>query len=161
MMNKVLEEKNEALFDELVPASGFADTVAGELVRAVNRIGYRFWNDGDQIGIGYGNETCNAAARYIMDVFDGTEMAKTVCSLWGMYSEKLYESGVEMLVAQMIDYLEKNPELKSEENEYDMLDFSEYDDKHWEELEDEDWDDYGESLMEQDLREYPARDWRR
>ena len=28
----------------------------------MSRIGYRFYNDGDQLGIGYGKETCNPAA---------------------------------------------------------------------------------------------------
>ncbi len=35
------EDKLQALFDELVPDSGAADTVAGELVRAMMRIMYR------------------------------------------------------------------------------------------------------------------------
>lgn len=48
------EQKINALFAELVPASGKADTVAGEIVRAVSRIGYRNYNDGDHIGVGYG-----------------------------------------------------------------------------------------------------------
>lgn len=50
------EQKINALFSELVPASGKADTVAGEIVRAVSRIGYRNYNDGDHIGVGYGKE---------------------------------------------------------------------------------------------------------
>ena len=35
------------LFEELVPAEGPCETVAGELIRAISRIGYRDWNDGD------------------------------------------------------------------------------------------------------------------
>ena len=60
------EQKINALFAELVPASGKADTVAGEIVRAVSRIGYRNYNDGDHIGVGYGKQTCNPAARYLI-----------------------------------------------------------------------------------------------
>ena len=32
------EQRINALFEELVPASGKADTVAGEIIRAVSRI---------------------------------------------------------------------------------------------------------------------------
>ena len=64
-MTTTVEKKLNALFEELVPASGKADTVAGEIVRAITRIGYRNWNDGDHIGVGYGKETCNPAARYL------------------------------------------------------------------------------------------------
>lgn len=48
------EDRINKLFKELVPETGKADSLAGELVRAMSRIGYRFYNDGDQLGIGYG-----------------------------------------------------------------------------------------------------------
>ena len=57
------EQRINALFEELVPASGKADTVAGEIIRAVSRIIYRNYNDGDHVGVGYGNETCNPVSR--------------------------------------------------------------------------------------------------
>ena len=137
MISGVLKEKNEALFDEFVPMEGFSETKAGELIRAVNRIGYRFWNDGDMIGIGYGNETCNAAARFIMEIYPKTEMADLVTAMWGLTSEKIYEYSLELLVESMVRYIEGHPELKSEENEYDMFEFYEPSDKEWED-EDED-----------------------
>ncbi len=59
------EKVNTMLFDELVPMSGKCDTEAGEIIRAVNRIGYRFFNDGDIAGHGYGRETVNPAVRYL------------------------------------------------------------------------------------------------
>lgn len=40
---------NDQLFNLLVPAEGPADTEAGELVRCLNRLGYRFFNDGDMM----------------------------------------------------------------------------------------------------------------
>ena len=157
MLSEEMEKKNSELFKELVPFDGFADTKAGELLRAVNRIGYRWWNDGDQIGIGYGNETCNAAARFIMEQYENTEMKDTVVSIWGMYSETLYEEGVVLLVEQTIKYIEDHPELKTEENQYDMLDFDEPSDREWEEEEEEFYED---DLREMDLKEYLPLDWR-
>ena len=53
------------LRDKYVPASGAADTEAGEIIRAMDRLIYRFWNDGDKVGFGYGNETCNSSYRYL------------------------------------------------------------------------------------------------
>ena len=41
------EDRINKLFKELVPDTGKADSLAGELVRAMSRIGYRFYNDGD------------------------------------------------------------------------------------------------------------------
>lgn len=43
------EDRINKLFKELVPETGKADSLAGELVRAMSRIGYRFYNDGDQL----------------------------------------------------------------------------------------------------------------
>ena len=37
------EERINKLFKELVPETGKADSLAGELVRAMSRIGYRFY----------------------------------------------------------------------------------------------------------------------
>ena len=59
------EQINDELYNELVKSIGAADTYAGEILRAVNRIIYRFNNDGDQAGIGYGRETVNPAVRYL------------------------------------------------------------------------------------------------
>lgn len=77
MTNKRFEELTEI---HMKP-EGKSDTVRGELIRAVNRIGYRFYNDGDQIGVGYGNETCNAAGRYI-GKHGNDEMANALGKLW-------------------------------------------------------------------------------
>ena len=110
------------LFDELVPGSGKADTVAGELVRAVCRIGYRNYNDGDHIGVGYGKETCNAAARFLMKR-GNAEIVKTVTSMWGMIDDEEYDEMVEILVSVMCDYIEQNPELKTTPNTEDIWEY--------------------------------------
>jgi len=137
MLSGYYEKRNIELFKELVPAEGFAESVAGELVRAVNRICYRYYNDGDIIGVDYGNETCNPAARYIMQEFKGTNMANVVDSLWGYENYDIYGHGLELLVRHMVDYIDGHPELKSEENVWDMLEFTEPSDKDYEEEEEE------------------------
>ena len=59
------DNDSEILFDALVPGSGHADSLGGELLRAAERIAYRYYNDGDMAGEGYGRETVNPAVRYM------------------------------------------------------------------------------------------------
>lgn len=42
-----LDDKLSVLCDILVPRSGKCDTEAGECIRAINHIMYRYYNDGD------------------------------------------------------------------------------------------------------------------
>lgn len=116
------ESRLHDLFDELVPARGKADTVAGEIVRAVNRIIYRSWNDGDHIGMGYGNETCNPAARYLM-ARAGDKVRKAICDIWGVRSDTLYGAGIRVLELEVLDFLDTHPELMKQANTEDMWDY--------------------------------------
>lgn len=63
---KTLEKRLMDWFDVLVPSEGPAETVEGELVRSINKILYRFYNDGDFWYTGYGCETAGPAAAYLM-----------------------------------------------------------------------------------------------
>ena len=60
-----VQEKLDAYFDELVPSNGKAKTVEGEMVRAISRIIYRYYNDGDYFFRGYGKETAGPSASYL------------------------------------------------------------------------------------------------
>ena len=136
-----MERFNE-LFEELVPASGKADSLAGEIARATARIGYRFYNDGDQIGIGYGKETCNPAARFLIKKLP-RESGDLVVALWGMVSEEGYEAVLKILVSKVTEYIEGNPDLRETPTE-DMFSFRDpYEDVDDEEAED-DYEDYWE-----------------
>ena len=55
----------DKLFDKLVPRQGAAETVEGEMVRAISRILYRYYNDGDFFFRGYGKETAGSSASYL------------------------------------------------------------------------------------------------
>ena len=122
--------KLDNLFDELVPVRGKADTKAGEIIRAFGKINYRFYNDGDQIGVDYGNETTNAPARYLISNTN-KDIASTVKDMWGLMSEKLYEKKLKGLLVKMVDYIENNPELKNQDNTDDMLNYFDEDDRKW------------------------------
>ena len=134
------------LFRELVPFEGKADTVAGEIIRAICRIGYRYINDGDRIDIGYGKQTCNPAARYLQSVCD-LRIQLSIAIMWSEYNEAEYEELLEELKQDILDFLEKHPELKTTPNDTNMNDFtSPEDEDYWDDEDDEDewaedWDE--------------------
>lgn len=120
------EQKINALFSELVPVSGKADTVAGEIIRAISRIGYRNYNDGDHVGVGYGKETCNPAARYLMRKA-GDEVADAIADLWGLEPDDLYDKRLAEVEEKVLRYIEQHPELKATPNSEDMWDYRDSD----------------------------------
>ena len=131
-------ERINQLFEELVPASSKAESLAGELVRAMARNGYRWYNDGDQVGIGYGRETCNPAARFLIHK-GNKEVSDLAASIWGIYSEEVYEKRIDLLAGAVADYVESHPELRTlpTTDMWDLYDPDE-DMDDWDE-EEEDW----------------------
>ena len=121
------DKKLEALFNELVPRIGKASSLAGEVVRAAGRIGYRWSNDGDQIGIGYGKETCNAAARFLL-IHGNKDVQVLITTLWGLSDYRQYARILDQLIGAVVNFVNGNPELRTMPTE-DMFDyfFKEYD----------------------------------
>ena len=116
-------EKKEwaAMEERLMPASGKAETVAGEIIRAVDRIWYRWNNDGDKINVGYGKETCNGTARYLEKI-RGSEFPVEVWN--GSLGEDAYTEFTENLVAEMYAFIKARPELETTPNTDDSrMDF--------------------------------------
>lgn len=71
-------DKLEFLHTNFVPASGMAATQGGEMIRAMMRIMYRDYNDGDVFYMGYGLETCGSSAAYLMSMGYEEEFANIV-----------------------------------------------------------------------------------
>ena len=116
-------EKNEwaAMEKRLMPPSGKAETVAGEIIRAADRIWYRWWNDGDKINVGYGKETCNGTARYLEKI-RGSEFPVEVWN--GSLGEDAYTDFTERLVEEMFAFIKERPELETTPNTEDSrMDF--------------------------------------
>lgn len=143
-----IETKLSNLFKELVPDTGKADTVAGEIVRAVNRIAYRNWNDGDHIGVAYGKETCNTPARYLADTCGGG-VALAVNEAWGIVLDDMYNAALGDLEAEVLGYIEENPDLKNQPNNCDMWDYFDKDEDR-----DDSWDDEDEEEDYDEEEEY-------
>lgn len=113
------ETRINELFEELVPMMGKADTVAGEIIRAISRIAYRNWNDGDHIGVGYGNETCNAPARFLAASCN-KKVLIIVIKMWGITEDDAYDDYLRQLEEAVLEFIDMNPELKTKKNEDDM-----------------------------------------
>lgn len=137
-MNKVLNE----LFNELVPASGKAESLAGEIVRAVSRIGYRFFNDGDRVNQGYGKETCNPAARFLSQKAPEAIAIRVDCLWASRMNDEEYEKALDELVQTTYDVITAHSELRQQEtgDMWDWYDENEDRDDSWDdEYEDEEY----------------------
>ncbi len=127
----LVEKKIEEMFERLVPVSGSCETVAGEIVRALTKIVYRFYNDGDCIGVDYGNETCNAPARYLMKNtnFDVYDVIKK------MWSDNYSDEEINELENSVYEFLINHKELETTPNNEDFYDYENENDK-WNDEED-------------------------
>ena len=143
-IDKLDNEFFNDLRDKLVPGCGKADTVAGEIIRAMDRLIYRFWNDGDMVGDGYGNETCNGSYRYMY------HKLPTCPDLYGESgNEDGYAEALAALAEEVMNYLKLNPGLQETPNHDDSRsDYDEPEDYQWYNDEEEDEDD-----------EYDGRGW--
>jgi hypothetical protein len=129
----------QAEYDELIklmPAMGAADTVAGELIRSVSRLGYDFYNNG------MGNNTSGAVnflrQRGAIDpATHATIYPYTTGSLYrGDYEGDALQRAIESAVDQTVEMIVRNPQLTSMENREDMFDYE--DEMQYDSWEDED-----------------------
>lgn len=139
------DRDSQIVFDALVPASGAADNLGGEIMRAAMRIAYRYWNDGDIAGEGYGRETVNPAVRFLNArvrkasslrvIID--QLMKFVDRAYCDITDKEYEKLTQNLLAEATRYIVTNVLWNMPNNE-DMWDFR---DKKLDVDRDEDWED--------------------
>ncbi|MBR4397098.1 MAG: hypothetical protein IKS93_04515 [Methanobrevibacter sp.] len=113
--------------------SGKANTVGGEMVRAAMQIINRYNNDGDMIGRGYGNESVNPAARYIIEK---AEMGvNEQIQSWLDHEERAddndYDSFIETFTTEIEQILRENPELFQKPNKDDYWDWKEDEDLNY------------------------------
>lgn len=113
-----ITDQLQVYFDELVPAQGKADTVAGELVRAMMRVLYRDYNDGDLFYSGYGKETCGGSVVYLMDKVEDLERPFSEI-VENQYEDQYYTTELEDAAYLLIQYLNNHPELFMQKNEED------------------------------------------
>ena len=129
------KEKLDKLFHDLVPIIGSSQYLAGELVRATNHIAYRFYNDGDHIGIDYGKETCNPAARFLAS-YGNQSIKDTINNMWEVSSFLKYEKELNLLIQYTVEYIDNNPETMTIITPCDMFDFTDLYEDYKEDYED-------------------------
>lgn len=116
----------EHLFDILVPNSGKCESLAGELIRAVNKIEYRWFNDGDRWFEDYGIETAGPAAMFIINFEHDDEIPYYDFMIdWAEDNADgdAYDTKVEQLKNSISAYIENHPELLAMETK-DMYDIN-------------------------------------
>ena len=120
-------------YDQYVPACGKCNTLAGEIIRAINRLVYRWYNDGDTVD------------RYGGNVYNHNKACDTFLEnhVWGYHtlrgiSEFDFCEAVCKRLKYVYNYLKNHEELFTTPNEEDCLDNAPYD--PWPE-DDDDYDD--------------------
>ena len=118
------------LCDELIPAVGAADTVAGEILRSVTRLAYDLYNNG------MGNNTSGAANFLLHKGVVDHETHSTIYEYTrGMLYDGRYEGdalqvAVERTIDFAVEFILANPALTTAQNTEDMFDYEE-EDQHW------------------------------
>lgn len=111
-------------FDELVPSQGKADTQAGELIRAMGRVLYRWFNDGDVFYKGYGIKTVLPSVEFIYEYGpDGVKelVDDTIKEVQNYNDPNFFEENggydefLNNTAELVVDYILDNPELLAEE----------------------------------------------
>ena len=120
----------ESWAEQYTNPEGKSNTVGGEIVRAAMQIIYRYNNDGDMIGRGYGNETVNAAARYLIEKVDMpiNEQIQKWLDHEERASDSEYDSFIETFTTEIEQILRENPELFQKPNNDDYWDWKEDED---------------------------------
>lgn len=132
-LNATDNKWHDEMYDRYVPACGKCNTLGGEILRAINRIIYKFYNDGDTVSRYY-SSTYNdsyGAEKFLYKHVPGYEPMRDIS-----YDEiTRFEKAACKNLKRVVDYLRKNPALFEVENHEDFLDLSPK-----EEWDDEDYD---------------------
>ena len=116
-----LTPENKKFIDEMykryVPMCGKADTVGGEIVRAINRICYKYYNDGDTVCHYYSSEYNHSWAcdSFLVERVYGYRCMKFV-------DEYDFEDRLAFNFNYIAEFLKTHNELFEIPNETDCLD---------------------------------------
>lgn len=118
----------EQLFDELVPPSGKANSIAGEIVRAAAKLRYDFYNNG------MGNNT--SGAINLLKKYDVVENS-TYDAIWdysrgriynGRYNlDDLLHKSIEEMTQNAVTFVLNNPGLR--DDMYEVIDMFDLEDE--------------------------------
>ena len=152
--NAGLNSRSEAYYNELVPGSGNSDKLEGEILRAINRIIYRHYNDGDFFYKGYGAETAGPAHSFLTNSREiPFELQSTLTSIFNKAigaPEDGYERLIYLALEKILDYIDSKEGVYTD-NKDDMFNYdSEFQDEEEYEDDDDDWGGYADEEEEDD-----------
>ena len=135
------QNEYEELWARLVPAQGKANTAAGEALRAVSRLYYRWYNDGDRVTPTMSKwDVEGSAARAFSYLYQfrgqGLNAKKLMEAVVEAVTEEDYELALEKAVDAVVEWAAGQPETP---NEDDFLS-GEFDGAYEFNIEDEDED---------------------
>ena len=142
----LLEKRSNLLWNALVPTSGMCPTREGEMLRAMTKISYRMYNDGDHFDRNYGITTAGPAHAYLVssDTPIRNKLKEVFKRAEGTSDDeytKVLEEAQEIVVQYIESLKGRYTENKTDMYEYDALfeaeDNNWYDDEEEDEEEDE------------------------
>lgn len=134
-LNATDNKWHDAMYDRYVPACGKCNTLGGEILRAINRIVYKFYNDGDTVSRYYSSSYNHS---YGAEKFLQKHVPSYVPMRDISYDDITeFEEAVCKNLKRVVDYLRKNEALFKVENNEDFLDLSP--EEEWED--ENDWDE--------------------
>ena len=104
--NPTLEE----LHDALVPRMGQADSLAGEIVRAMMRILWRDYNDGDVFYYDYGRETAGPSAAFIYEYVPESRH-RLAAIAYSALTDKAYTAAIQKVSDTVVKYILEHKDL--------------------------------------------------
>jgi len=106
----------------LVPSCGNCETIEGETLRALGKVGYRYFNDGDFFYCGYGIETAGAAHAFLTADCPIAERLEPIFKACEFGSEDAYMEAIDKAAEVVFSWIEeKNGELTPNTESLDML----------------------------------------
>lgn len=110
----------DKFYELLVPPSDACDTIEGELIRAMSKLAYRYFNDGDYFYSGYGVQTAGSPFIYMCkSKVDGLKAV-----LYGAIGKRneAYEAELQKAIDLITEYV-KSKNGQYEKNMDDMLNY--------------------------------------
>ncbi len=129
---------HDNMWDMHVPACGKAKSLGGEILRAIDRIIYKYYNDGDTVALYYSSDYNHSygAEKFLSKHVPGYEPMRDV-------PENDFEDKACKNLKTVVDYLRNNPALFEVENQEDFLDLSPLEEHPYEDEDEyEGYDDY-------------------
>ena len=139
-LSKADNATHDEMYDKYVPACGKAATLGGEILRAINRIIYKFYNDGDTTARYYSSSYNHSygAELFLEKYVPGYDPTRDIMD------DAEFEEKASQNLKRVLEYLKNNPALFETVNNENFLDLSpeeEWDDDDYDEDYDDEWDD--------------------